>query len=172
MWKEISNFGEGKYEIDENGLIRNTVTGKFLKGSVFNTGYRVVTLTENSVKKKFKIHRLVATAFLPNPNNYPVVMHLDNNKLNCSKSNLKWGTYSENNAQAIRDKLNTVPRPDNRKMYRLDNELSPISIDGLGIKNIADTIGYDKTISALRKYVARKSNIPYGDFSGWSIKRV
>lgn len=46
------------------------------------------------------LHRLVATVHLPNPNNLPVVMHLDNNKQNCRVSNLKWGTILDNTLQA------------------------------------------------------------------------
>lgn len=44
----------------------------------------------------FALHRLVAEVFIPNPDNKPEVMHLDNNKLNCKISNLQWGTHAEN----------------------------------------------------------------------------
>jgi len=52
-----------------------------------------------------RVHRLVAEAFIPNPNNYPIVMHKDNNKKNNHISNLKWGTVSNNTQQAVDDKL-------------------------------------------------------------------
>lgn len=54
------------------------------------------------------IHRLVALTYIPNPHNYRVVRHLDNNKLNNHVSNLKWWTHSENNKQAIDDGLRPV----------------------------------------------------------------
>ncbi len=61
----------------------------------------------NGKNKKItkRVHRLVAEAFLPNPNNYPFVMHIDNNKKNNDISNLKWGTASENTQQAVNDGL-------------------------------------------------------------------
>lgn len=52
-----------------------------------------------------RLHRLLADAYIPNPNNYPCVMHIDNNKQNCSLDNLKWGTVSENTQQAFDDGL-------------------------------------------------------------------
>lgn len=52
-----------------------------------------------------RVHRLVAEAFIPNPNNFPIVMHIDNNKANNNVHNLKWGTISENTKQAFNDGL-------------------------------------------------------------------
>lgn len=52
-----------------------------------------------------RLHRILAKAYLPNPNNYPYVMHIDNNKSNYNLSNLKWGTESENTKQAFDDGL-------------------------------------------------------------------
>ena len=172
MWKTI-DFIDGRYKINENGEIYNSVTQKYLHPSIFQNGYRVATFTDPETKqrKKFSLHRLVATAFLPNPNNYPVVLHLDNNPLNCSISNLKWGTYSENNAQAIRDGLNKVPRPDNRKVYKLDKNNSPVSINCEGIKEVINTIGFG-TDSGIRNYLFRNQNIPRGQFKDWSISVI
>lgn len=52
-----------------------------------------------------RLHRLVAKAFIPNPHNYDIVMHLDNDKTNYNVSNLRWGTASENTQQAVDDGL-------------------------------------------------------------------
>lgn len=52
-----------------------------------------------------RVHKLVAQAFIPNPDNKPIVMHLDNNKANPNYKNLKWGTISENTKQAYIDGL-------------------------------------------------------------------
>lgn len=52
-----------------------------------------------------RVHNLLAKAFIPNPKNYPLVMHLDNNKLNLSLFNLKWGNSSQNTKQAYKDGL-------------------------------------------------------------------
>jgi len=68
-----------------------------------NRGYYVVTIMENKIKKKHTISRLVAEAFIPNPNNYPIVLHIDNNRLNNWVNNLKWGTQKQNVDQTILD---------------------------------------------------------------------
>jgi hypothetical protein len=67
-----------------------------LKGSIGEHGYKYYRLSKNGKKKMFYAHRLVAEHFLPNPNNLPVVNHIDGNKLNNSVTNLEWVSYSEN----------------------------------------------------------------------------
>ena len=64
-------------------------------------GYRSITLYGNDVQSPKSIHRLVAQAFIPNPENKATVNHRDGNKLNCYVENLEWATYSENNKHAI-----------------------------------------------------------------------
>ena len=69
-------------------------------------GYLYVNvIMDDGTTKQFRVHRLVAKAFLPNPNNYPIVMHKDNNKANPHINNLKWGTVSENTKNAFDDGL-------------------------------------------------------------------
>lgn len=99
QWKTIQNFEE--YEVSNGGRIRNTVTGTIRKCQVSPHGYIQVVL-RNSSQTPLKLHRVVAEAFLDNPDNLPIVMHLDGNKKNNHVSNLKWGTYSENLIQAYR----------------------------------------------------------------------
>lgn len=65
--------------------------------------YYNVTLYRNGKNKKIYVHRLVAEAYIPNPDNLPVVMHLDNNPKNNRVENLKWGTQRENVEQAVRE---------------------------------------------------------------------
>lgn len=68
--------------------------------------YRIrVTDIDTGSRKYLRVHRLVAEAFIPNPEGYDIVMHLDNDKSNNSASNLKWGTVSENTQQAYDDGL-------------------------------------------------------------------
>lgn len=86
-----------RYRVYVDGKIYDKLKGKFLKPRLNNNGYMRVMLCG---RKKYFVHRLVAIAFIPNPNSYKVVMHLDNNKANNHVSNLKWGTYSENTKQA------------------------------------------------------------------------
>ena len=80
----------------------------FYHKSVFpnkNNGYLYCGITYDEGQRQRRVHILVAEAFIPNPNNYPIVMHLDNDKTNCNIENLKWGTVSENTQQSFDDKL-------------------------------------------------------------------
>ena len=87
--------GYDNYEISSHGRIRNNISGKILSPSI-SAGYHRVSLYKDGKVKKHKIHRLVAFAFCGNPNNYNVVDHIDNNKLNNMFNNLRWCTLSEN----------------------------------------------------------------------------
>jgi hypothetical protein len=92
--------------ISENGNVyRYYGDNKMYKKKTFinpNNGYLYVNIKMSNGKTKQKrVHKLVAIAFIPNPNNYNVVMHLDDNKANPKKDNLKWGTVSENTKDAF-----------------------------------------------------------------------
>lgn len=94
--KDIAGY-EGLYKIREDGTVVKK-DGKKFRGSVNSHGYCVVSLTKNGIKKDHKIHRLLATAFIPNPmpNDYNCVNHIDGNKLNNSLENLEWCTRGQN----------------------------------------------------------------------------
>ena len=91
---------EGLYEIYEDGTIINSLTGWELKGNINSFGYRVVRLTKDGKHKDFKVHQLLAKVFIPNPNNYRCINHIDGNKLNNSLDNLEWCTHGQNNSHA------------------------------------------------------------------------
>ena len=91
---------EGLYEIFPNGVIINSQTGWALQGNINSYGYRVVSLMKNGQKKDYKVHRLLAQAFIPNPNNYRCINHIDGNKQNNSLDNLEWCTHGQNTAHA------------------------------------------------------------------------
>lgn len=95
MWKAIKDY-EGVYEINELGEVRRVETGRILKGYIGSDGYPRVSLTVNCETKPFLLHRLIAIAFIPNPNNYPCINHKDENKSNNSLDNLEWCTYRYN----------------------------------------------------------------------------
>lgn len=97
--KPINDY-EGLYEINEHGYIRNCKTERQLMGSINSYGYRVVTLVKGGKRKDCKLHRLLAMTFIPNPNNYLCVNHIDGNKLNNSIDNLEWCTHGMNNKHA------------------------------------------------------------------------
>ena len=94
-WRDIRGF-EGYYRISNDGLVFSVRKGKVLKTSRCN-GYEIITLYVNNRAKTFLVHRLVADAFIPNPNNYPCVNHKDEARTINHVENLEWCTYKYNN---------------------------------------------------------------------------
>lgn len=112
MVKTIIIDGEETiYTISDTGEVRNTKTNKILKGTYKRNEYHTVQLTINGKVKSVMTHRLVANAFLDNPNNLPVVHHIDGNKHNNNLNNLKWVTI-EDNAETSNNK-----RTSSEKIY-------------------------------------------------------
>ena len=85
-WKTIADFPN--YDVSSLGNIRNNKTGKPLKICA-KSGYYNISLVDNNNTKTFKVHRLVALAFIENPEHKLEVNHKDKNKLNNSLSNLE-----------------------------------------------------------------------------------
>ena len=100
-WKEIKDY-DGEYYVSNFGRVRNKT--RLLNPYKTQKGYRGVRLTKNNVVKNYLVHRLVATAFIDNPNNYPTVNHKDENKDNNRTDNLEWCSYSYNNNYGNRNK--------------------------------------------------------------------
>lgn len=121
MTKQI--IGYDNYIIDENGNVFNTITNKYLSGSISEQGYRYYRLSKNNKKKMVYAHRLVAETFLDNPNNLPVVNHIDGNKINNNVTNLKWASYSDNAKHAYNTGLIANCRNRNYYIGDLDNEV-------------------------------------------------
>ena len=106
-WKDIEGY-DGHYKINKNGMI---VSDKFaeiwspIKITVDKHGYPKVQLTKNGKSKAHFLHRLLAEAFIPNPENLHEVNHIDGDKTNYNLSNLEWVTRSENILHAFRNGL-------------------------------------------------------------------
>lgn len=100
----LNNFPD--YDIYNDGKVYSHKTNKFLKPFSNTDGYMSVNLIDvNGKNKNFKIHRLVAILFIPNPNNLPEVNHLDGNKENNNMCNLEWVTHSDNIKHAWDNRL-------------------------------------------------------------------
>ena len=93
-WISIDDYG-GKYLVSDHGRVKHR-NGNILKTRVGNRGYETVSLFHNSKNFSKSVHRLVAQAFIPNPDNKPQVNHIDGDKLNNNVGNLEWATGKEN----------------------------------------------------------------------------
>ena len=100
--KDIRNY-ENMYAITDDGRVWSYKTNKFLTPWL-NRGYLQVSLCNNGIKKKFSIHRLVAEAYIPNPDNKPQVDHKDGDRTNNTVENLEWATAEENDNYGNRNK--------------------------------------------------------------------
>ena len=100
VWKAVDGT-DGKYEVSNTGRVRsNKYLGhdrqKELSACLDEKGYPRLRIYIGSNRKSFRVHQLVARAFIPNPNNLPQVNHIDANKQNNTVDNLEWVTNLEN----------------------------------------------------------------------------
>lgn len=107
-WKPVDGF-EGFYEVSDSGDIRNK-DGAMLSPYKGKGGYIVYDLRGNGKRKMSYLHRILAKAFILNPNNSPFINHKDGNKTNNDLNNLEWCTAQENMDHAIQTGL-FKPKP-------------------------------------------------------------
>lgn len=103
--KDITGY-EGLYAVTSCGKVYSYRSEKFLKPKKTRQGYLAVQLSKNSKYKEFTIHRLVAEAYIDNPNNLPVVNHKNEDKTKNYVGNLEWCTSEYNNSYGIHTTLN------------------------------------------------------------------
>ena len=172
-WREVAGF-EGKYEVSNYGRIRSidhevkslggwrTVKGRVLKQNIEH-GYCRVTLSTGKHGSPHKqVHRLVAEAFVPNPDNKPEVNHIDGCKTNNCADNLEWVTSSENSIHAIKNGLQRQKTEEElQKMW--DASSKPVIRDDgewyASAAKAAEAIGAEK--SSVSKAIRRGGSI-YG----------
>ena len=93
-WREVKEYSN--YEVNQLGEIRHKKRQKILKPRDNNGGYQYVNFKINGKNTNFAVHRIVANAFIPNPNGYTEVNHKDYNKKNNCVDNLEWVSSSQN----------------------------------------------------------------------------
>jgi len=132
VWKDIKNY-EGLYEVSNFGNVRSLKYGKikYLKPAKNKGGYYFVILCKNGKTKNFRIHRLVANAFIENPNNYPQINHKDEDKTNNKASNLEWCNNQYNKRFSNAKQVMGISK-DGRKTILLE---ATVDGDLLGFKN-------------------------------------
>lgn len=99
-WKTITGYE--RYEVSENGEVRNIESGNILKPIIMPNGYYQVTLYNGNDSCRRTIHRLVAKEFIPNITNFPFVCHKDDDKSNNKACNLFWGTAKHNSEDMVK----------------------------------------------------------------------
>ena len=135
IWKSIDQFRgvdyKGCYEISNMGNVRSLDRDVDVKGKIHNgfvkhlkgktlpvyidgNGYKSIALISRYKSTPAQLHRLLAFAFIPNPDNKPILNHIDGNKLNNSLNNIEWCTYSENLTHAIHTGLHKCEKPINQ----------------------------------------------------------
>lgn len=136
IWKDVVGY-EGLYQVSNMGNVRSLDridkvgrlrVGRLLKPATYNNGYKRVMFSYDTKEKSFLVHRLVAEAFIDNPNNYPIINHKDENPSNNRVENLEWCTVKYNNNYGTvkeRIKKANINHPNKSKQilqYTLDGE--------------------------------------------------
>lgn len=163
IWKNINGY-EGLYQVSNTGLIRSFPRRR-TRGGIrklnYNKGYAVITLHKNGKMRTFQVHRLVAAAFIDNPENKPEINHLDEDKLNNRVENLQWATSKENANWGTRNnriseyvKKNPIPMPYGQKRGRRKKEV--IQLDPI-TKEIVSR--HESTIAASNSVGCSNANI-------------
>lgn len=99
IWKDVPGY-IGLYKVSNHGRVKSVKKQLVLKICGSGNRYKTVALC-NGMRKTFRLHRLVAAAFIPNPDNKPCVDHIDGDQTNNHADNLRWVTYLENNNNPI-----------------------------------------------------------------------
>jgi hypothetical protein len=116
-WVTIKDFDN--YQVSSLGRVQNIETGRMLK-LILSGGYLKIKLSQDYNGKSFSVHRLVALAFIENPEKKPQVNHKDKNRSNNNVSNLEWSTALENNLHRSKGVVQTTNQ--NIKIWRVDKD--------------------------------------------------
>lgn len=179
LWKDITGY-DYLYQISNKGRVKslaktwgtgnNTTLSKpdtLMKGSPSGSGYKRVGLTLNGKSRPLLIHRLVAMAFIPNPENKPCVNHKNGIKSDNRLENLEWCTYSENTIHAFKTGLSKATKGDKHHL-RKDSSKSAFYGKSRGESNKAKKVINIDTgkIYDCMKDCAEENNINYKTLIG------
>ena len=156
IWEDIEGYPN--YEVSNVGRVRNKTTKYVLKPQKFiGKKYYYVCLYANGTQKKERIHRLVATAFIPNPKNLPEVNHKDEDPSNNFVDNLEWCSKSDNVNYGSRNK--TVSEKMIGNTNGIAYRVQKYSLDGIFLEEYRSL-----------KQASEMNNIPKGNLSAYFSK--
>lgn len=144
VWKDCKHY-EGLYQVSSEGRFWSVRLQKYIKPFVKDNGYLAIGLINKYGKRvKEYVHRIVALTFIPNPNNYPDVNHIDEVKSNNRVDNLEWISHKDNCNYGNRNIA--MAKKKSKKVYQYD-------LNGNFIKE------YDSVTEAAKYTGGYKSNI-------------
>ena len=174
-WKDILGY-EGMYQVSNLGRVRsldrdiwNGVNyfkkqGRILKQGENHKGYPIVYLSVSQVDKTCSVHRLVAQAFIPNPDNKPQVNHINGNKKDNTVDNLEWCTALENNRHALRNGLvshDNMHKALRKKVRKIDVNTGEILEEYDSVTEAAKSVSKGRT-GCISRVCNKKRKTSYG----------
>ena len=155
IWKDIPEF-ESLYQANQFGEFRRFKKQRWVKIKPWldGRGYERVSLSKNGIRYVKSCHRIVAQLFCDNPNNYPVVNHIDENKQNNIYTNLEWVTYEMNDNHGTRNSRISMTESHQKLEY--------IMMDDYG-----NVLKIWKTTRELKKNGFNPANIRTSIKKGW-----
>ena len=182
-WKDIYIGKElTNYEVNNIGEVRNKQTKYVLKNQEDpRFHYLRVEIPTNENVKKYLVHRLVAKAFIPNPENKPCINHIDFNRQNNRVENLEWVTYKENTNHAIiHNHFNPVGinNPSNIYSEEIVHQICKFLEDGVGPNEISRLLNVNKSLPKsikrrkIWRHISSQYNIPLSIKKNYSIETI
>lgn len=159
VWERIEGFED--YLISNLGTVYSLKSKKVMSPYKAKSGYLHITLSKGNKKYCFYIHRLVASAFIPNPSNLPQVNHRDENKANNTVSNLEWrdNKYNVNYGTAKQRTAATLAAMDyGNKILCLENGIVYPSFKraakelGVSVSEISRMISGERVVKSIKGY--------------------
>lgn len=166
-WKTVEGFSQ--YEVSDLGRFRKKGHKKVQRGTINDRGYKVVHLTDDDGRSgMMSIHRMVAMAFVPNPENKPLIDHINAIPTDNRASNLRWFTHKENATLNVRTRIKTA-----QKHIKFKRDAISVSREGEEYFFSTQTDAA-RFIGCSTNTISRALNQEFGKSSamGWDIKEV